>query len=91
MLKLVWLETRDLHTRSKMVELLRMSCPQGEALAKAQAESELLWNSFSQMPAMPSPDVQPESASPVEASRKDRTVNDCNGKSICKKRSDNRG
>ena len=36
--QLHWLESRDLHTRSKMVEMLRLAMPQGEALTKALAE-----------------------------------------------------
>ena len=90
--QLHWLESRDLRTRSKMVEMLRLAMPQGEALTKALAESELLWNSPSQLSHLPSADAAAaNSSSPAKAALKERAVNKCKGKPICKKRKDNRG
>ena len=90
--QLGWLESRDLRTRGKMVEMLRLAMPQGEALTKALAESELLWNSASQLPHLPSVEPPPvaELNPPAKSARRERTVNEYKGRAICKKRNDNR-
>ena len=90
--QLQWLESRDLHTRSKTVEMLRLAMPQEEALTKALAESELLWNSPSQLSHLPSADAAAANlATPSKVARKEKTVNEYKGRPICKKRNDNRG
>ena len=38
-----WLEERDLHTRGLMVNYMRGGYPQGEALLKAQKDTEIKW------------------------------------------------
>ena len=79
--QLLWLESKDLHTRSKMVEMLRLAMPQGEALTKALAESELLWNSPSQLSHLPSADAAAaNSSAPSKVARKEKTVNEYKGR-----------
>jgi hypothetical protein len=91
-LQLQWLQARDEHTRSRMVELMRQNYPQGEALEKALAETELLWNAQTQqIHEQPSSGMTTSPAS-TPSKRSERTVRVLStGQAICKKRNDQRG
>ena len=49
-LLLLWLTAKDELTRTKMVELMRNGWPQGEALVKAMAETEIAWTIPPELP-----------------------------------------
>ena len=97
--QLSWLTQRDEHTRSKMVELMRQGWPQGEALTRALAETEITWTIppvavFQQGGQKRLQDDQDDSAKKRgrEVKQGGTTVHHTgNGQVICKKFNDQRG
>ena len=83
--QLSWLKERDELTRSRMVELMRQSWPQGEALEKAMNECEVHWC----FPHTHKRSFEPDA--PMTPDKKLKTGNAFQGQPICKKRNDNRG
>ena len=73
-----WLESRDLQTRGKMVELMRQNWPQGEALSHALRECEVVWTTqqaaaVNVPPELLQPEPETSHTGPKRA-RKERTV-----------------
>ena len=83
-----WVKCKDEATRSRMMELVRASWSQGEALSQAMKETELWWL---QPPAPSVPKRDLDSDSPGRASKTLRTGNEWNRRRLCKKWNDNRG
>lgn len=96
--QLQWLESRDLHTRGKMVEFMRQGVPQGEALTRALRECDVLWtvqqSVVVDVDKTPSASVRTraELSPPSKRPRRERTVTVLQGnQAICKRHNDQRG
>ena len=76
--------SRDEATRARMIELVRLGWPQGEALNKAWSEHELRWVAPPQKRVLD--DVAPQPSSP---DKKLRTATFLTGQAICKRNNDN--
>ena len=91
--QLPWFHTKDELTRTKMVELMRSGWPQGEALVKAIAETEIAWSIPPEagQAARNNNNNSSQSGGEPNSKRPKHVNHDESGKAICKPHNDARG